>query len=244
MLKYIDMHCHCYEIPLNDLENYLKNTEIVCVSDNVESSRVTIDLSREYSIIPCIGIHPWEITTSSIRELDEILKILVDNNIVCLGEIGLDRKFREQTYSYQYSLFTKILYYAREYDLVLNLHCAGAWREVYDLVSQYSIDKAYFHWYTGPKQLVNEIVSSGYYIGINPSWIIQEKHRELIDIVPLSNLLTESDTPYSYRGLNMNPGLIPRTVKYIAERKNTSVDNVIKQIEINFYRLFKTSVQQ
>lgn len=238
------MHCHCHEIPLNELEIYLKNTLFVCVSDNVESSRITLDLSRKYNIVPCIGIHPWEINANNLNELDKLIEILIYNNIVCLGEIGLDRKFRLETYRYQYIVFNKLLHYAREYSLVLNLHSAGAWREVYDLVFKYSIDKAYFHWYTGPKQLVNEIVSSGYFIGINPALIIQEKHRELVDIVPLTNILTESDSPYQYRGLNMNPGLIAESVKYIAERKNTTVDNVVKQINTNFYKLFKTTVQQ
>lgn len=243
-LKIIDTHCHCYEINTSRLESYLENTLIVCVSDNISSSEVTIDLSRRYSIIPCIGIHPWEVSANSLHEIDKLVKLLVDNNIVCLGEIGLDKKFRGETYRLQYLLLTKLLEYAKEYDLVLNLHSAGAWREVYELVFRKSIDRAYFHWYTGPRHLINELASSGYFIGINPAWIIQEKHRELIDIIPLENMLTESDSPYIYRGLEMNPNLIIETIKYVASRKNTTVNNVAEQIRSNFYKLFKIKIQQ
>ena len=86
-------------------------------------------------------------------------------------------------------------------------------------------------------------MNSGYFIGINPAWIIQEKHREIIDIVPLNNILTESDSPYRYRGLTMNPSLIVKTIEYIASRKNTTVSNVLNVINSNFNKLFKTSVQ-
>lgn len=242
-LKYIDMHCHCYEIPVDDLIKYLSETIIVCVSDDIESSMKTIELSRKYSIIPCIGIHPWEINSKSLSEIDKLVKILVEENIKCLGEIGLDKKFREHTFEHQYSFLNNLINIVKEYDLVLNLHSAGAWREVFELVYKNSIDKAYFHWYTGPLELVEEIVNSGYFIGINPAWIIQEKHREIIDIVPLNNILTESDSPYRYRGLTMNPSLIVKTIEYIASRKNTTVSNVLNVINSNFNKLFKTSVQ-
>lgn len=233
------MHSHCHEISINELISSTKNMNIVCVSDDLSSSRVTVEIAKRYDVIPCIGIHPWNVGEGSLRELDMLVELLLENDVECLGEVGLDRKFRWQTYSYQYKLLTKLLELSREYDLVLNLHCAGAWREVYKLVVKYSIDRAYFHWYSGPKDLVSEIAANGYYIGINPAWRVQERHREIIDVAPLSNVLTESDSPYKYKGLYMNSRMVVDTVKYIAERKNTSVDSAIRQISGNFYKLFK-----
>ncbi len=238
-MKYIDMHCHCHELEPSILEKIAdKNIEIVCVSDDPVSSLKTIEYSRKYGVNPCVGIHPWEIHKHSMNELIEVIETGVKNNIKCLGEVGLDKRFYYKTFDIQVKFFEKILEYAREYDLVLNLHTPGAWNIVYDYLIRYDIDRAYFHWYTGPKKLVDNIVGSGYYLGINPAWKIQEKHRALINYIPLENMLTESDAPYKYRGLELSPYMVIESIKYIAETRSMDEEEVVEKIWSNYIKLF------
>ncbi|ADI31403.1 TatD family hydrolase [Staphylothermus hellenicus] len=241
MIKYIDMHCHCHEYSVEELSRFIgKNISLVCVSDDPVSSWKTLELKKKLGITPCIGIHPWEAHKYSEKHAKEIVELAVKNNVKCLGEVGLDKRFVSKTYDRQLRIYEIFLKAAKEYDLVLNLHTAGAWREVYELLVKNDINRAYFHWYTGPLNLLDEIISSGYYIGINPAWKIQDKHRKVIMYASLENMLTESDAPYKYKGLELRPDYVIETVEYIAKVKNIQVEHVLLKINDNYEKLFKS----
>ncbi len=238
-MEYVDMHCHCHEISIDELREYTKKIILVCVSDDPGSSEATIELTKYVDIVPCIGIHPWEAHNYSLEDVNSLARFIDRHGIKCLGEIGLDKKFYPHTFEHQLKIFIRFLEIAREYDLFMNLHTAGAWREVYELLLKYDIKKAYFHWYTGPKTLLDSIVGSGYYIGINPAWKIQEKHRKIIEYAPITNIITESDAPYKYRNLYMKPDLVFETIGYIAKVKNMDYDEAKQVILNNYRRLFR-----
>jgi TatD DNase family protein len=237
----VDAHVHCHE--LEEVEKYslLQKLVLVCVSDDPESSLTTLELSKKYANIePCIGIHPWvahEYSGGEARHLVE--HVLRNHDIKCLGEVGLDKKFKPETFNKQLEVFNVFLTYAKEYDLVLNLHAAGAWREVLDLLISRDIQRAYFHWYTGPVELLEPLSAAGYYVGANPAWIIQQKHREVLEVASLDFLLTESDAPYTYRGLKMTPELVEKTLEFLAKVKKFEIEEVANVVYKNYLKLFK-----
>lgn len=237
----VDAHVHCYE--LEDLEKYINQLGInmVCVSDDPRSSELTVEIASKYSnIVPCVGTHPWLVHEyKPVEAFSPIEKLIEERNIYCLGEVGLDKRFRPLTFDKQLEVFKEFVRLAREYDLVLNLHAAGAWREVYEFINKSDIDKAYFHWYTGPLDLLREIESSGYFIGVNPAWQVQQSHRLVIKFAKINNILTESDAPYNYRNIAMTPDLIEKTIVYISEVKKVQVNAVVEQIYANYKKLFK-----
>ncbi|MEM4718157.1 MAG: TatD family hydrolase [Desulfurococcaceae archaeon] len=238
---FVDAHLHCAEI--NDIDKYVNssNWKIACVSDDIESSHRVLEISRIHSekIIPCVGVHPWVIHEHNLKIVRSALdRALLEHQIICLGEVGLDKRFKPDTYPIQLEFFTLFLNYAKEYDLSMNLHAAGAWREVFERVYQYDIQKAYFHWYTGPLDLLSQIESIGYYVGINPSWIIQDKHRVVIEKTNIGSIITESDAPYRYKGLELKPDLIKNTIEYLSRIKELNIEVVKKVVLSNFNKLF------
>lgn len=241
MIKYIDMHCHCHEYSIEELSSFIeKNILLVCVSDDPASSMKTLEIKKKLEITPCVGIHPWEAHKYNIKHAKNIADLAIKNNVKCLGEVGLDKRFVPKTYDHQFSIFEIFLEAAKEYDLVLNLHTAGAWREVYELLVKNDINRAYFHWYTGPLNLLEEITGSGYYVGINAAWKIQEKHRKVIKHAPLENMLTETDAPYKYKSLELRPDYVVETIEYIAKVRNMQVEYVLFKINENYEKLFKS----
>ncbi|MEM0000880.1 MAG: TatD family hydrolase [Desulfurococcaceae archaeon] len=213
---------------------------LVCVADDPQSSDEVVRASTQHAVIePCIGLHPWQAHEYGIRDVVNLLDRHVGSSKVkCLGEVGLDKKFRPGTFKRQLKLFELFVDYAREYDLVLNLHAADAWVEVFELIYKRGVDRAYFHWYTGSIELLHQIESVGYYIGANPAWQIQQRHRNILEEVSLENVLTESDAPYNYRGLLMTPSLVELTVKYLADIRKLSVTDVEERVYSNFRKLF------
>jgi len=240
MNSFVDAHCHLYEFDNRDIEEF-KNILIIAVSDDAKSSYKTIELAEEYSnIIPAIGLHPWSLKeVNPKRELKEIRELVEKYDVKVLGEIGLDKKFVPETFSIQRMVFRELLGLAREYGLRVNLHAAGAWREVFNEVLLYDLDSVVFHWYTGPLDLLDEIVAQGYYISINPAIKVQEKHRRVLEYVKLDYILTESDGPYDYRGLKLTPKIIPDLLNIISTIKRVPENDIKWKVYENFRRYLK-----
>ncbi len=237
MVRLVDVHCHLYEFKRTDIDDF-KDMLILAVSDDYESSRKTLELADEYSnVIPAVGLHPWLLSEVNPKEeLKRISKLINNYDVRVLGEIGLDKKFTPETFNKQLEVFRELLALAKDYDLKVNLHAAGAWREVYDEVLSYDIDSVLFHWYTGPLDLLEEIISQGFFISINPAIKIQDKHRKVLEYAKIDHILTESDGPYNYRGLKLTPKMVEELVKSISILKNLPLETVKTKIFENFTR--------
>ncbi len=240
MIKYIDSHIHAHEYSLEELKTFSSTTVLVGVSEDMESSNITLKLSDELEdFVPCVGIHPWEALRASEKDVSTIGELLSTMNKPCLGEVGLDRKFTPETIDKQKEVFEKLLYYAQKYNAIVNLHTAGTWRETFEFVRDHGISKAVFHWYTGPLDLIEKIVSLGYYISVNAAALVQKKSIDVIKRTPIEMMLTESDGPYKYRGgLMLGPKLIPRLYQLISSLKGLNLSSLSETIYGNYQKLF------
>lgn len=235
-IPYVDAHCHVYGLSLDRLKKIIANTIIVGVSEDLETSKKVIEISRRIDrIIPMVGIHPWNVAKASYKELQDVVALLEDAK--GFGEIGLDGKAK--SFEKQLDFFERFLEVASEYNVPVNIHSRAAWREVIDLLFKYEIGKAILHWYSGPKEFLKDFESQGYMITINPSVVFQPKHQKILESAPLSIILTESDGPYQYRGKYLTPADIPSLVAFIAKVKQTAQKRVRRTIYENLKKYFE-----
>jgi TatD DNase family protein len=238
-MKYIDSHCHLYKFNEIEIKRIIKNKDIIIlsVSEDLESSLKNLVLSQlNENVIPAIGIHPWNIEKINENTFKIIEDIIKDNKIKIIGEIGLDKKFKSETYEKQKEIFEKFLNLAKEYDLNLNLHTPNASNDVFDLLIKYDIKKAYFHWYSGDEKLLEEIIDKGYFIGINVATIVNEKYKKYIEIANIKNIITESDGPYNYKGIILHPDMLKDLYKLISDIRKINLEELSNIIQNNFAR--------
>jgi TatD DNase family protein len=236
-MRYIDSHCHLYKFNEIEIKRIIKNKDIIIlsVSEDLESSLKNLVLSQlNENVIPAIGIHPWNIEKINENTFKIIEDIIKDNKIKILGEIGLDKKFKPETFEKQKEIFEKFLNLAKEYDLNLNLHTPNASNDVFDLLIKYDIKKAYFHWYSGDEKLLEEIIDKGYFIGINVATIVNEKYRKYIEIANIKNIITESDGPYNYKGIILHPDMLKDLYKLISDIRKIDLEELSNIIQNNF----------
>jgi TatD DNase family protein len=79
-------------------------------------------------------------------------------------------------------------------------------------------------------------------VSVTPEVIYRERDREMVEAVPLTSLLVESDGPWPYKGelegMPSGPWVVTRVAEEIAKIKQTPVDEVIDQIGANTCALF------
>lgn len=241
MPRLYDMHVHLYQFPAREIEDILGSDPsliLVAVSDDAESAMKTLELAEVYDgrVIPCVGYHPWNLKEGgSISESRESLRIAYKAGVKCIGEVGLDRKFLpEDTWPVQLEIFREWVKAAAELDAMVNIHSPGAWQQALEEARRLGAPRAMFHWYTGPVHLIREIRGSGYYISINPAVKIQKKHQAVVEAAGLDDIVFESDGPYNYRGLRLNPLMIKdTTLDIVSGVKGVSRDEVAARVEAN-----------
>ncbi len=235
----VDSHCHADEYSLEKIKEITHKYDMVIVGVSVDynSSLKILNYSKKISrLIPCVGIHPWYLKKVSESDITKVFDLV--SNVKCIGEIGLDSRFASETINKQRELFLKFLEIARDNKLTLNLHSVDTWREVLELLVRYDIEKAVFHWYTGPIDLLNDINDAGYKISINVALKFQKKHLKVLENAPIEMIVTESDGPYLYRGQNLTPEMIPELVDIISRVKEIDKKEVIRIVYRNFEELF------
>jgi len=114
-----------------------------------------------------------------------------------------------------------------------------AWRDSFTLAQEAGVQGAIFHWYTGPTNVFNDIVSQGYFVSATLAAEYHAEHRRAIKEAPLPNLLLETDSPVVYRGHQAEPADVGRALQATAELKGLSPEIIADKTTENALKLYR-----
>jgi TatD DNase family protein len=239
----IDAHAHLDE--LNDLTESLQEAKaaglrsIIAVGMDAESNRKVLQIAGANPgfIYPALGYHPWEIKE---EEVDANLSFIRDHveEGVALGEIGLDYKIKVKK-ELQWRVFGELLDMAIEFDRPVIVHCRFSHRRAFEMVRERKIKRAVFHWYSGPVDLLDKILTEGYFISATPALAYSPPHWEAIQRAPIERILLETDTPVSYQGREARPKDVRVSLEEVAKLKRLEPSIVAMQTTANASEFFQ-----
>jgi len=241
----IDVHAHLDS--LNDLSASLEEAReagvksIIAVGMDVESNKKTLKIAQANSgyVHPALGYHPWEIKEEKAEENLSFIRDHVEE-CVALGEIGLDYKIKVKK-ELQWKIFGELLDIARKSEKPAIVHCRFSHLRALEMVKEKKIERAVFHWYSGPADLLGKILAIGYFISATPALIYSPPHQEAIKLAPLERILLETDTPVSYQGREARPKDVRTSMERVAMLKGLDPLKVSEQTTINASRFFRIS---
>ncbi|ADY54027.1 TatD-related deoxyribonuclease [Pseudopedobacter saltans DSM 12145] len=236
----IDTHCHIdlYKNPKVILD-ICEDKGIVVFSMTNLPSHFEMGLpffhSKKY-VRMALGMHPLYATFHR-NEFSKFELYLSKTSYI--GEVGLDfSKEGIETKEIQLASFNRILKLVSDKKKILSLHSRRAEKEVFELLMQYKIQNAIFHWYSGRLNLIENISDAGYYFSINPAMIKSISGRKIISKIPKENVLTETDGPFIDKGSEpLLPGELEEVIDYLSNLWNNTSEEVQNIININFRRL-------
>jgi len=192
-------------------------------------------------VLPVFGVHPWNAPEYADRLQD--LKGAIESSPM-IGEIGLDHYFVADaaTYPDQVKVFKYILSAAKEQDKVVSLHTKGAEREVLEVLDRYDIQRVIVHWYSGPLDILTELVARGAYLTVGVEVLYSQHIQAIAQEIPQGRLLTETDNPGGPAGFIGRPGtpvLVKEVVRGLAETRKTTAEVIIREVQANLVELIR-----
>ncbi len=254
-----DVHCHLDHQSFDgQIDKLIENAKkagvkaIITNGVNPESNRKALKIAKKYDIVlPALGIYPIdalqrETGTDSYGsgngfDVDKEIGFIRQNKdkIAAIGEVGMDLKLGKDVNS-QREVFGKMLRLADELDKPILIHSRKAEKEVMDILARTKHKKIVMHCFSGKKKYVIEGLKRGYYFSIPTNIVRSFQFQLLVEIAPMSQLLTETDAPYlsPYQGKTNEPAFITETIKQIAEIKKMDKEEVSKILFMNYQKLF------
>jgi len=254
-MKLIDAHIHLsdaeYANCIDELVTDAKDSNVVALVSNsmdFETSIGSLKLAEKYpsTVYPALGIHPWNVNVLKENELEKTLQLISEQHrkkaVVAIGEIGLDYRY-DTIWEQQLMVFDRMLHLAEKLDLPAIIHSRGTTAQIVDMLPSYNLKRVLLHWFSHPMSALYKAVDHGYFITEGPPVAYSNGIRQVVKKVPLTNLLTETDGPVTYRkspynGQLTKPSFIRTVVEAMAEVTNMPVGDVADQIAKNFEVFF------
>lgn len=249
---FIDSHCHLHDeeffAPHVRDELYMKalNSNVqkmILIGTSYEDSFYARDyaLSRDEKrehLFWAYGVHP-----DGIEKYREEPVFKVDMPIA-IGEVGLDYHYLDEVDDPEYvveeqkKLFKEMIELAEKHDLPVIFHVREAFDDFFEIVDEHPTLRGVVHSFTDSKKNLKKCLERGFYVGVNGL-----ATYSTLPTPPLDKILLETDAPFlapvPHRGEQNDSSYIPDIAKWLAEKLEVSVNEVMKKTTENCYELFK-----
>lgn len=265
-MKLVDVHAHLdHALFRKDLDKVIerakKNGVVAIVTSGVNhpSNLAAQKIAKKYDIvkwsfgmypIDLLGLGPDEVgierQTTPI-DLDSEFEFIKKhkNEIVSIGEVGLDYHWDNKMHGQQKANFQKIIDFAEKIKKPMIIHSRKAEADVFEMLesSKLKRNKIILHCFEARKHILKQAIDKGYKFTI-PCTVVKLQHfQNMVQWANISQLLTETDCPWlsPFPDKRRNePSFAAGSVRKIAELKQMDAEETANNILKNYFDVFGT----
>lgn len=247
--KLVDTHAHLCD-PIFDVDRgaVLQRAAaagvaaVIAVGEDLVDAQRNLVLSETFPMVrPAAGLYPAHIDMAQAEAVIALIR-RERGRLWAIGEVGLDRWVvkEEARLELQKEIFIRFIALSLELDLPLNVHSRSAGRHVVSLLLEKGAKKVQLHAFDGKMSAAIPAVEAGYYFSIPPSVVRSAQKQKLVNHLPLSCLLVETDSPVlgAEQGTRNEPAHLMKAVSAIAAIKNIPEAEVRAYVTENTCRLY------
>jgi len=197
------------------------------------------------------GVHPHHASDYSDAVHQSLRGLLGEDEVVAVGECGLDYYRDFSPRDSQRTAFRRQLDLAAETQLPLFLHQRDAHEDFLSVLEPRlgDISRAVAHCFTGNESELRAYIDMGLYIGIT-GWICDERRgahlKNIVGNIPLDRIMIESDSPYLLprslsprpKSRRNEPKYLPEVLNIVAESMGRDVESIARHTTENAERFF------
>ncbi len=266
-MNLIDVHCHLnHELFKDDIDEVLDRARkggvkrILVSGVNPAANKAVLEfvkkdpqlLKASLGIYPidALGLQPDAVGLPHHQgpiNLEEELAFIKKNlkQVTAIGEVGMDFHWanKEETLHQQAEIFRKIIKFAISIKKPIVIHSRKAEQECINILGEEIKNHeipVINHCFSGKKAIIKQASALGHYFSIPPNIIKSSQFQELVKIVDIKQLLTETDSPWlgPFKDQKNEPAFVTESIKKIAEIKGLSVEEAANIIWENYVRVF------
>ena len=216
---------------------------------DLKSEKEILKLCDKYDYFyAAVGFHPENLEDMPDDYLDQIAELAKLEQVVAIGEIGLDYHYDLSPRDAQKLAFDEQLDMAFRLDKPVILHIREAHGDATDMLAARwkagRLPRGVMHCYTGSWESAKQYLAMGLYISFSGAVTFRNapKLSEVARNMPLDRLLVETDCPYMVpvpmRGQRNEPAFVAYTARKVAELREMDEDALARAALENGCRLF------
>ena len=223
---------------------------IVQVGYSAEQSRWCVGAAEKWntSVLAAVALHPNEAPV--VEDLDADLKVIEQlaqhPRVRAIGETGLDyfrtppelRARQQESFKWHIDL-------AKRMNKALVIHDRDSHDDVLSVLSEVGApEKTIFHCFSGDVAMAKICIERGYILSFAGTLTFKNapELREAVKLVPLDQLLVETDSPFlapaPHRGTGNTPAQIANIVRAMAAERNQDLAELASALSDNAERVF------
>ncbi len=252
----IDSHCHLDRLDLAPYDDNLDKAlayanqlgvgHMLCVAINMNNFSDVIATAKKYDFVSAtVGVHPNE-TEGHDPSADELIQLADDDDIVAIGETGLDYFRSEGDLSWQQDRFRRHISASKETKKPLIIHMRDATEDTLKILKQEKADEVggVMHCFVEDWETAQRALDLNFMISF--SGIVTFKNAQDLQLVaknvPQDKMLVETDSPYlapvPFRGKSNQPAYVVNVAEKIAELREMTIEDVATATTNNYQMLF------
>lgn len=261
----IDTHCHLtYDGLHEQVDDVIQRAaaagvdRMISVATTPSDAQRIVELAGTYAnVFATVGVHPhYAASWTDLEDMAALMKrIAMSDQIVALGEMGLDYHYNDPHPDVQRQVFEAQLQVVSELDeldkqgrtLPIIIHNREATDDTLAVLrsSQLSPERFVFHCFTGNADELDAILNFGAMVSV--TGIVTFKNAKAlataIDRVPLDRLMIETDSPFltpePHRKVRTNePQYVADVARFLAARRNLPLDEFTAATDRNAEQFF------
>jgi TatD DNase family protein len=227
---------------------------MIVTGADLTSSRQALALAQAHDtrLWSTAGVHPHHASEFAPSQREAFLELLGSNQVVAVGECGLDYFRNLSPPESQRAAFTAQLELALHAAKPVFLHQRDAHADFVAILREFAggLTGGVAHCFTGGAAELEDYLMLGLHIGIT-GWVCDERRghalRDAAPRVPQERLMIETDAPYLLpRDLNMidksrrnEPANLPHVAAALAKLRGVTLEELAASTTENAVRLFR-----
>ena len=252
MLTLIDTHCHItcdslfprvHEVIEQAKAHHVERLLVVCTDWKSFERAKQLQL-HEDMIDVAMGFHPSDLYNFSKADYDRLEALLQNDEIIALGEIGLDYHWDTVSKEDQKKGFIQQIRLANKYHKPILIHMRDATQDTLDILQEYANTPFLMHCFSGSKEVADIIMRMGGYISFAGPITFKNAHGllEVPAVCDVHKIFVETDcpylTPHPFRGKQNEPMYVEHTFTKVCELLKMDEQDLSEQMKRNYQELF------
>ncbi|MFQ6677630.1 MAG: TatD family hydrolase [Fidelibacterota bacterium] len=250
-MELIDTHCHLFYKNLkNELDGVLDRAaelnvnRFICIGTNLEDSQECLELAEQHdTIYAAAGVHPHDAKDSPEDFIDQITDLMTSDQMVAVGEMGLDYFRNISDPEIQKKVFRKQMALAQELKKPVIFHNRDADKDVIQVLSEFPDVTGVAHCFSSDLETASTFLELGYYISFSGNLTFKNSLLPNVAMeLPLNKILVETDSPFlspvPFRGKSNEPGRTYYVAEKLAEIHHVSIELIAEKTTENAEALF------